>query len=469
MCRHNPLAAKKTTINKMFTTMETNLALFLLLHNHILNGDDESSDDDDDNNNNVMSNTNDESFEQDNDDDDDDELFELFFLIQATLMPQNQQYTHSRNRKAFHNSLSTVEKQLRDRRIPRISLHDPSASAWRQLYLSRNDQALVTLTGFDHRTFAWLLRIFEPVYNNYSPGDNDENGYIVPIRHPNNGRPRLLTAADCLGLNLAWTRLRGSLASLQMLFGTTGSRTSKWLRFGRRILVMILHNHVDAAVKLPNAARFRQYKNAIQARHPGLHDVWCTMDGLKITLQQSGDSEIQNMFYNGWTHDHYVSSVLVFCPDGTIPIAAINYPGCFHDSQIAEWGKIYKKLETIYNENGGKCVVDSAFAQSRFNFLIKSSQTDPIDIPQALLNREATSLRQSAEWGMRALQSSFPRLKDRLIYEETGERKIILKMLVLLFNVRSRRVGINQILNTYMPALERNANEEFIQGMVREN
>ncbi len=89
------------------------------------------------------------------------------------------------------------------------------------------------------------------------------------------------------------------------------------------------------------------------------------MDGLKLYLEQSGDVVLQNMFYNGWTHDPYVSSVFVFGPDGTIPIAAINYPGCFHDSQIADWGKIYRKLETVFNNNGEKCVVDSAFAKNR--------------------------------------------------------------------------------------------------------
>jgi len=157
-----------------------------------------------------------------------------------------------------------------------------------------------------------------------------------------------------------------------------------------------------------------------------------------------------------------VSSVFVFCPDGTIPIAAINYPGCFHDSQIADWGNIYNKLETVFEDNGGKCVVDSAFAQNRYNFLIKSSQREPDNAHAMIVNREATAMRQSSEWGMRALQSSFPRLKDRFIYEETGERKIILKMMVLLFNVRSRRAGINQILNTYMPSLERNPNRELV-------
>ncbi len=40
--------------------------------------------------------------------------------------------------------------------------------------------------------------------------------------------------------------------------------------------------------------------------------------------------------------------------------------------------------------------------------------------------RDATSMRQSAEWGMRAFQSSMPRIKDRMKFEERGERKVTL-------------------------------------------
>jgi hypothetical protein len=40
---------------------------------------------------------------------------------------------------------------------------------------------------------------------------------------------------------------------------------------------------------------------------------------------------------------------------------------------------------------------------------------------------------------------------DRLKYEESGNRKEILKLIVLLYNYRSTQVGINQLLNTYMP------------------
>ena len=74
-----------------------------------------------------------------------------------------------------------------------------------------------------------------------------------------------------------------------------------------------------------------------------------------------------------------------------------------------------------------------------------------------LLAQQATSCRQDAEWGMRGLQGSFLRLKDRIIYEENGERAIILKYITLLYNYRVRNVGINQILNHYIPSLSKDA------------
>jgi hypothetical protein len=64
------------------------------------------------------------------------------------------------------------------------------------------------------------------------------------------------------------------------------------------------------------------------------------MDGLKLMLEQSRDALIQEQFYNGWMHDHYVMSVMCFCPDGTIRIVFCNIPGAVHDSQVADYGDI---------------------------------------------------------------------------------------------------------------------------------
>ena len=250
----------------------------------------------------------------------------LLILKDHLINAKNDLLVHSWYRKAFRKRLNSLQRRLRQRRIPRVALQDPTKSAWRRLLESGNDQAMITLTGLDTETFNWLHTRFENWYDRHSPFI-DPSGCIVPLQQENKGRPRLITAADCLGLCLAWTRTRGSSMVLQLIFGMTGSPVSMYLRFGRRILIQVLKAEPDAAIKIPDDATIRLFQDHVRQRHPVLENVWCTMDGLKLCLQQSGNATTQNNFYNGWTHDHYVSSVFVFCPDGTIPICCYNVPG----------------------------------------------------------------------------------------------------------------------------------------------
>jgi hypothetical protein len=61
-----------------------------------------------------------------------------------------------------------------------------------------------------------------------------------------------------------------------------------------------------------------------------------------------------------------------------------------------------------------------------------------------------TSLRQSAEWGMRAVQGSFPRLKDRLLFSENmADHKVFLHLILMLLNFRTRKLGLNQLASTF--------------------
>ncbi len=126
-------------------------------------------------------------------------------------------------------------------------------------------------------------------------------------------------------------------------------------------MIHVLKLDHRASIRIPSEEKFAKFKTAINTKYPILEDVWATMDGLKLYLQKSPHQSIQEMFYNGWKADHYVTNVFVFVPDGTIPIAFFNVPGCVHDSQVADWGGIYDKLESVYKSNGGVCVVDSAF------------------------------------------------------------------------------------------------------------
>eukprot|EP00957_Ditylum_brightwellii_P168867 12853289-Ditylum_brightwellii.AAC.1 len=90
-----------------------------------------------------------------------------------------------------------------------------------------------------------------------------------------------------------------------------------------------------------------------------------------------------------------------------------------HDNTAVEYGLIYKKLACLFDRYGAKKVVVSAFSLKRNEFLIKSSQKDVRSkTPRELvLNKQATSVCQLSEWGMRGFQGSSPRIKDRFLFE----------------------------------------------------
>ena len=195
---------------------------------------------------------------------------------------------------------------------------------------------------------------------------------------------------------------------------------------------------------------------------------------MKLRLQKSTNWAVQNKNYNGWTTNTYINSVYVFAPDGKICCCTLNCPGSFHDSTQADYG-IYTKLHKIYSLHKGKVVVDSAFKFRNTAYLIKSSQDKPTQFDREtegrrqVLNKDATSVRQMSEWGMRMLQGQFPRMYDNIQLEHFGERKVILHLHVLLYNFQASKMGMNQIFNTYMNkkkgfysyTITKNANTQF--------
>ncbi len=69
---------------------------------------------------------------------------------------------------------------------------------------------------------------------------------------------------------------------------------------------------------------------------------------------------------------------------------------------------------------------------------------------------------------MRAFQSSIPRLKDRMIFETRGERRVTLTMMILLHILRARAVGINQLKSVYTAPLDPDANIEFVGPLIND-
>ena len=177
--------------------------------------------------------------------------------------------------------------------------------------------------------------------------------------------------------------------------------------------------------------------------------TWGAGDGVKLTIGQAISFARQEPFYNSWASGCFVSCIFVFSVDGRIRICTLNCPGSWHDSHNSDH-KAYDRIEEVYAKHKAKIVVDSAFKVRESKAMIKSSQQDPSDRELLLINRDATSIRQLSEWGMRMIQAQFPRLKDPIYYEENGERRVILNLMVLLYNFQCSRVGHNMILSSFM-------------------
>ena len=290
----------------------------------------------------------DQEIDHENDENDDNDKND--FIVAIISMQKEKKFILSRNRKEFFKRLTLLERRIRYKKIPRSCLHSIQESAWRKLYSGKRDSALITLTGLSHSAFQALNTKFKKYFENLSPFSGD--GSIRNVMNiSKKGRPRNIKSEDCLALNLAWTRTRGGIFVLSLIFGMTTTAVSIYLKFWRRILIEILCHEKKAKVKIPSDDEIRGFKEIVAQRHPSLRNVWMTMDGLKLYLEQSPSTVIQNQYYNGWKSDRYVRNVLDFCPTGTIVVAATNIPGCVHDSMVADC----EKLQNFYERTGGMC------------------------------------------------------------------------------------------------------------------
>jgi hypothetical protein len=206
----------------------------------------------------------------------DDDDFAALFLLMSGRTPLLAFLISETRLRDF---MSSLEKRLRYRRIPRCALVDTRQSSFQRLLLSRNDQAFITFTGLDFSNFQYLLNKLTPLYNRYSPYSQSGKITVIRDRVVKKGRPRSLGPADCLGLVLGYTRTKGSLFALQMVFGATHSVLCLFLKYSMRILFRVLKGEEDARVALPSPEEVAEYQDVVETNYPALPRVWCVMDG----------------------------------------------------------------------------------------------------------------------------------------------------------------------------------------------
>ncbi len=116
------------------------------------------------------------------------------------------------------------------------------------------------MMGFDCEPCENILDKFAPLFSGHTPFD--KSGMIVDFEYIT-GRKREVQRADCLGLVLVWTRTRGPLNVLQLVFGLTYTNLSVYLRFGIHLIEETFRESI------PSTEKIDKYKAAL------VHSIHC--------------------------------------------------------------------------------------------------------------------------------------------------------------------------------------------------
>jgi hypothetical protein len=149
------------------------------------------------------------------------------------------------------------------------------------------------------------------------------------------GRPSSLDSRGQLGLFLFYIGSKMGTKHLCLIFGITPSCCCRFVNKLLRLVVKQLSTNKHARIEFPSDEKMETFAAMIGNREKIANDVIGFMDGLSLSTECSSTPEIQNSFYNnGYHSDTMVNNVLAFGPDGKVFLAAINYPGSWHDSAI---------------------------------------------------------------------------------------------------------------------------------------
>lgn len=209
-----------------------------------------------------------------------------------------------------------IERRHTTRRLyltrPDLIQNPREGTPWQVLYERQSDRAFITTMGLNVETFHAILDAgFAEGWNFRSVPRNDVSATSEP-------RPyrRSLDAAGALGLILHHLSSTMREITLQQIFAIIPTTCSRYIQFSLTLLLRTLRSMHDARISWPKAEEFPDLTALVQTRHPHLIGAFGTTDGLNILSQTSEDLEVENSTYNGWLHDHFISSVLAFAATG---------------------------------------------------------------------------------------------------------------------------------------------------------
>ncbi|TFK59608.1 hypothetical protein BDN72DRAFT_873026 [Pluteus cervinus] len=341
--------------------------------------------------------------------------------------------------------------------------HPRMLSPWLALYEAANDWGFITTMGIDVTTFHDILQAgFEDRWltTHIERVDNPQSAAIRPSR-------RSLDSAGALGLGLHYLCSTTQNIALAQIFSLVPATVSRYLLMVIPTLLQTLKQMPDAQIRWLAGDEFEENSMLVEEHHPRLSGAFGTVDGLSLPVQTSNDEEMENSTYNGWKHSHNINNVIVYSATGLIIACNLNAPGSWHDSHVAQ--PIYKKLHSD-TPDGYFLVADTAFPHGDQSIAgrIQTSMKAGTVLPEGDLDRELISFRQTCEWGNQTLQGCFRRLCVLLSCENESFRADVLECCVRLFNLRTRRIGLNEIRTVYTSAWKEGAEQERIWAGFRD-
>lgn len=177
-----------------------------------------------------------------------------------------------------------------------------------------------------------------------------------------------------------------------------------------------------------------------------------------MTCVSYNDPDIQNAFWEGFTHKCEVTNLFVWNFYGECIHVAVHHVGSTHDSRMAIASGLYYPLLSDHTPAGFSIfprtgqALDGKVVRAR-----KQNERGPnSDVPNnsflaavdTLRERAMPSESQSAEWGIKALKGPFQRLTVTLP-ADARKRLRILTFCVHFYNFRTLFVGLNRLRTVY--------------------
>ena len=172
----------------------------------------------------------------------------------------------------FFRNLYIKEKRNCCRCISRCSLNKSSNSAQAKAWGYKDEQNLITATGFGVYPFQYLLESFEPILNSHTPHTKDFK--LHNLNNPGKGRRRLIDDFTCLWLYLNWTITISRLWVLQFMFNMNHPSLVVYLRCAWRILLDFMQKDECDMIRRPSNEEISDFQRVIGDKYHLIDDAY---------------------------------------------------------------------------------------------------------------------------------------------------------------------------------------------------